>query len=116
MFREEEVRRGITLFDQELNGWRSRFNPGTLDITKASSCVFGQIFYDDQDAVASFYHGVDWLRKTVGEDVLMADYGVFRRGREPILSQAFYEEYRQLGETWKTLVPQTVDSRELVLV
>ncbi len=124
MFREEEVRRGIALLDKEALGWRSRFNPGTLSMAYASKCtlsqVYGAVMIEGHiGSDTGFNKGMVILGLSLDQ---AADHGFARRGTDPLGSLAYHEEYEQLGETWKTLVPLiateliVVEDRELVAV
>jgi hypothetical protein len=113
MYREEEVRRGIALLDEHADGWRSKFNPDTLDMSRADVCTLGQVR-------GSYVEGLEWLSDVSGvvEGValvkLAAAHGFSLHGLPG--------SYMDLDDTWKALVPETavdelirVEIRELAL-
>jgi hypothetical protein len=119
MFRENEVRRGIALLDENAPGWRAKFNPDTLDMASTDGCTLAQ-------AHGSYIDGVGWLGALSGTSGLVSvnlavAHGFSLRGVPRLYGEII--DYAVLTETWKALVPETavdelvhVEVRELVAV
>ena len=45
-FMEDQVRRGIALLDDKVEGWRERVSLNELDTNDCDQCVLGQLFGD----------------------------------------------------------------------
>jgi hypothetical protein len=106
LYREMQVRAGIAMLDQQVPGWREKFDPDDLHMSWASGCVLGQVF-------GGVGAGIMRLRLGPAD---IEEYGFFLP--YPVGTDYFSLElraqYDQLGDTWKALVKETATTVELI--